>query len=86
AVMISTPLVTLVIAETFRAATIVIFPIAVVTGAIRNFAIHGACQTFLLVSRPDITLKVNLVDVVLTIVACAIGHSIGGTAGAAAGC
>lgn len=86
AVMISTPLVTLVIAETFRAATIVIFPIAVVTGAIRNFAIHGACQTFLLVSRPDITLKVNLVDVALTIVACAIGLSIGGTAGAAAGC
>lgn len=86
AVMISTPLVTLVIAETFRAATIVIFPIAVMTGALRNFAIHGACQTFLLVSRPDITLKVNLVDAALALAACAIGLSIGGMAGAAAGC
>lgn len=86
ALFVSTPLVHLAIAAPFQTATIVIFPIAVTTGALRNFAIHGACQTFLLVSRPDITLKVNLVDGAVTMSACAIGLILGGPTGAAIGC
>ena len=84
--VISTNLVNLVIAQPFRAATIIIFPIAMMTGALRNFAIHGACQTYLLVSRTDLTLKVDVADAVMSMTGCAIGLYFGGVTGAALGC
>lgn len=84
--IVSTNLVTLIIAGPFQAATILIFPVATMTGALRNFAIHGACQTYLLVSRTDLSLKVNGFDAVTSMVCCAIGLYFGGVAGAAIGC
>jgi O-antigen/teichoic acid export membrane protein len=84
--IISTNLVNLVIAQPFRATTLVIFPIATITGALRNFAQHGAGQTYLLVSRTDLTLKVDLADAAMTLSACAIGLYFGGVTGAAIGC
>jgi len=84
--VISTNLVNLVIAQPFRAATIVIFPIATMTGALRNLSMHGACQTFLLVLRTDLTMKVNMADAAMTMLGCAIGISIGGVTGAVIGC
>jgi O-antigen/teichoic acid export membrane protein len=83
---ISTNLVNLLIAVPFRSVTIIIFPIATMTGAIRNLALHGACQTYLLVSRTDLTLKVDVADALLTMTGCAIGLYFGGVTGAALGC
>jgi O-antigen/teichoic acid export membrane protein len=84
--IISANFVNLIIAEPFRAVTLVIFPIATLTGAIRNLAIHGACQSYLLVSRTDLTLKVDVADAVMTMTGCATGLAVGGVTGAAVGC
>ncbi|MDR3496598.1 MAG: oligosaccharide flippase family protein [Ancalomicrobiaceae bacterium] len=83
---VSQGLVDLVIAEPFRAVTIVMFPIGAAAGAVRNYSMHGANQAFLLLKRTDLTLILNICDAVLHVVGAVVGLKVGGIAGAAFGC
>ena len=84
--VIARPLVELVIAEPFREMTILIFPVAAASGALRNLNMHGVAQVFLLLVRTDLVLILNVVEALLTIALCIGGLWLGGLAGAALGC
>lgn len=79
------PVVTLLIAENFRATTIIVLPIAMCAASLRFLRIHTCEQTMYLVERPSLTLYVLIVEAVLNVAFCAIGLCFGGFAGAAAG-
>ncbi len=86
AAIVARPLAELVIAEPYRAATILVFPLATVAGSIRNYYVHGINQAFLLILRTDLVLLVNSIDAALNLAFCALGLWVGGLDGAVIGC
>ncbi len=82
--MLRGEIVRLLIAGPFQAATLMILPLAVLAGAIRNFRAHFGDQVFLLHSRTRLWLLVVGIDGGLTVLFSAIGTAAWGLVGAAA--
>jgi O-antigen/teichoic acid export membrane protein len=84
--VVTPELVNLLIAEPFREATILVLPIAALSGALRNFRMHFGDQPMLLLESTDLTIWVNAVESIATIAGCAFGAMTGGFLGAVLGC
>jgi len=83
--ILSAPLVHLVVAAPFQAATIVILPLAMATGVARALRIHIGDQTALLVRRTASMTAFNVLDAAITLAGGAIGEHVGGAVGVAGG-
>jgi O-antigen/teichoic acid export membrane protein len=83
--ILSAPLVHLVVAAQFQAATVAILPIAMAAGVARALRIHIGDQTALLVKRTGSMTLFNFFDALVTLAGGAIGVHFGGVVGAAAG-
>jgi O-antigen/teichoic acid export membrane protein len=84
-IAISEPLVRLLIAAEYHAATIMILPWALVGAAIRNVRMHGWDQLYLLMEAPRPMLALEMIEAALTMVAAILGVLLGGLAGAVIG-
>ncbi|MER2606339.1 MAG: lipopolysaccharide biosynthesis protein [Siculibacillus sp.] len=76
--MVARPLVDLMIAEPFRAATIAVLPLAVLAGAVRNQRTHHFDQIFLLREKTRLFIPLNLLEAGATVVGALIGMRLGG--------
>jgi len=85
AALVARPLVTLLIAEDFRAATIAILPVAMFAACVRYLRLHVADQTMLLLERTDLSMKITIVETLVNSALCALGLHFGGLYGAALG-
>jgi O-antigen/teichoic acid export membrane protein len=85
ALLLSEPIVTLLIAEKFRATTIVILPIALCAASLRFLRLHTCEQTLLLLERTQITMYITMFESTLNVALCALGLHFFGYWGAAAG-
>ncbi|MFN3869130.1 MAG: lipopolysaccharide biosynthesis protein [Hyphomicrobiaceae bacterium] len=83
--LVSEPLITLVVAETYREMTIAVLPMAILAGVFRNVRLHFAEQIFLLREQTMIPLYNDIFDAVASMAGVVVGLSIGGLPGAAAG-
>jgi O-antigen/teichoic acid export membrane protein len=86
ALIVNRSAVNLLIGADFRDLTVAILPIAILSGAIRNFRLHYADQTFLLCERTDAALFVSVMEAALTLPLCIVGLRVGGLVGACLGC
>jgi O-antigen/teichoic acid export membrane protein len=84
-IAINEPLVRLLIAPEYHAATIAILPWALVGAALRNLRIHGWDQMYLLFEAPKAMLALDFLEGVITLAGTAIGLSTGGILGAVIG-
>lgn len=84
--LVSRPMVELMISQPFQAMTIAVLPIAALAGATRNLRMHFCDQIFILFERTDLTIAINAVEAVGTVVFCYVGLRQGGLPGAVAGC
>lgn len=84
--LLAAPFVRLAVAAQFQAATIVILPLAVFTGAARALRVHTGDQTALLLRRTRVMTIFNFLDAVAALLGGAIGEHLGGGVGAAIGC
>ena len=84
--LVTPDVVNLMIAQPFREVTMVILPIAALSGALRNFRMHFGDQPMLLLEKTHLTIWVNGVEAIATVAGCAFGASTGGLVGAALGC
>ncbi len=85
-ILVAEPLVDLMIAERFREMTLVVLPLAALTGAVRNLRIHFCDQIFILFEHTHITIIINIVEAAATLGLCYVGALWAGPAGAVAGC
>lgn len=85
ATLLSEPIVTLLIAEKFRATTIVILPIALCAASLRFLRLHTCEQTLLLLERTNVTMYITMIESTLNVTLCALGLYLYGYYGAAAG-
>lgn len=85
-IAVAAPAIELLVGPAFREVTAAILPIAVLSGAVRNFRMHFADQIFMLMERPGDLLKVNLVEAAATLLLCTAGLLYGGVVGACLGC
>lgn len=85
-IMLNGALVDALVAEPYRAITRDILPLAIATGAIRIFRMHGTDQCFLLFERPKLDVVVAGIEAILTLIACYVGLHWGGPKGAVLGC
>lgn len=83
--LLAGPLVTLLIAEKFRSATILILPIALGAASLRFLRLHTCEQTMLLLERTELSMCVVLVEAALNVSLCAAGLYLGGPYGATLG-
>ncbi len=74
------------ISPEFREMTIAVLPMAAVAGAVRNLRIHFCDQIFILFEQTRLTIIINVVETVSTVVLCFVGAVQGGPVGAVAGC
>lgn len=89
--VVTRPLVELMIAEPFRAATVAVLPLAVLAGAVRNQRTHHFDQVFLLRARTQRLITFNFIEALACMVGAASGliwggSGVAGLAGATAGC
>jgi O-antigen/teichoic acid export membrane protein len=70
----------------FREMTIAVLPMAAVAGAVRNLRIHFCDQIFILFEQTRLTIVINAVETVATVVLCFAGAMYDGPVGAVAGC
>lgn len=84
--ILSAPLVHLVVAAQFQAATVAILPLAMAAGVARALRIHIGDQTALLVKRTGSMTVFNFLDAVATLAGGALGEHLAGGVGVAAGC
>jgi O-antigen/teichoic acid export membrane protein len=84
--MLNGALVDVLVAAPYREMTSAILPLAVATGAIRIFRMHGTDQTFLLFEKPKLDVLVSALDATATVVLCFVGLKLGGVIGAVWGC
>ncbi|MDK9697211.1 MAG: oligosaccharide flippase family protein [Siculibacillus sp.] len=77
--MVSEPLVDLMIAEPFRAATVAILPLAVLAASIRNQRVHHVDQVFLLHAAPARLLPLFAIEALGCIAGSILGLTWGGT-------
>ena len=85
AALLARPLVTLLIAENFREATIVILPIAMLAASIRFLRLHVSDQTMLLTERVELAMRITVAETIMNAGFCALGLHFGGLYGAAVG-
>lgn len=83
--VITPDFVELLISAPFRDATLLILPMAIVTGAIRNIRAHYADGAFILFERTRLSVLVNAVEAVAMVGLCALGYAWGGLHGAVMG-
>ena len=83
--ILSAPLVHLIVAAQFQAATVAILPIAMAAGVARALRIHIGDQTALLVRRTGSMTVFNFLDAAVTLAGGALGVHFGGVVGAAVG-
>jgi O-antigen/teichoic acid export membrane protein len=81
-VMIAPALVDWLVAETYRATTMAVLPVAAAAAAIRNFRVHFSDQVLLLEERADLALSLDAAEAVLTAAFCITGVMLGGIEGA----
>ena len=84
--LITRPMVELMISLEFREMTIAVLPMAAVAGAVRNLRIHFCDQIFILFEQTRLTIVINAVETVATVVLCFAGAMYDGPVGAVAGC
>jgi O-antigen/teichoic acid export membrane protein len=84
--LLAAPFVRLAVAAQFQATTIVILPLALITGAARALRVHTGDQTALLLRRTGAMTIFNFLDAAAALIGGAIGEHLGGGVGAAAGC
>jgi O-antigen/teichoic acid export membrane protein len=84
--LITRPMVELMISPEFREMTIAVLPMAAVAGAVRNLRIHFCDQIFILFEQTRLTIIINAVETVSTVVLCFVGAVLAGPVGAVAGC
>ncbi len=89
--MVARPLVDLMIATPFRAATVAILPLAVLAGSLRNQRAHFADQIFLLHSAPARLLPIAVIEAMACTAGTVLGllwggPGIGGLVAATVGC
>lgn len=85
AALLSAPLVNLMIAEPFRATTIIILPISLLAAALRGLRLHTADQTMLLLEHTRASMRFTIVESVVNAVFCFVGLHFYGVVGAALG-
>lgn len=85
-VLLTPEMVQLLIAEPFRAVTLSVLPLAVLTGAVRNLRVHFADQVLLLMERTHLMIYLNAIEAVAVVAFCALGLHLAGFPGATAGC
>ena len=83
--ILSTPLVHLVVAAQFQAATVEILPLAMAAGVARALRIHIGDQTALLMRRTGSMTVFNFLDAAVTLAGGGLGEYVAGGVGAAAG-
>ncbi|MBV8662885.1 MAG: oligosaccharide flippase family protein, partial [Hyphomicrobiales bacterium] len=83
--ILAAPLVHLIVAAQFQAATVAILPLAMAAGGARALRIHIGDQTALLVQRTRSMIGFNAFDAAVTLAGGALGVHFGGVVGAAAG-
>lgn len=76
--MVAGPLVDLMIAEPFRAATVAILPLAVLAGSVRNQRAHFVDQAFLLHTSPGRLIPLTVLEGIGCLVGTVIGLTFGG--------
>ena len=84
--LIDGPMVELMISQPFQATTIAVLPIAALAGAVRNLRMHFCDQIYILFARTDLTIHINAVEAVATVVLSLVGVLAAGLPGAALGC
>jgi O-antigen/teichoic acid export membrane protein len=84
--LLAGPFVRLAVAAQFQATTIVILPLALITGAARALRVHTGDQTALLLRRTGAMTIFNFFDAAAALIGGAIGEHLGGGVGAAIGC
>lgn len=84
--LLAQPFATLMVAEPFRAATATLLPLALLSGALKAFREHSPEQAFLVFGHTRAAMLTALVEMVLTLMLCAIGLFTGGLTGALIGC
>ncbi len=85
-ILITPEVVDLVIAAPFREVTLAVLPLAAIAGALKNFRVHFFDQTMILLEKTHLTIWLNSIEAVATMIACAIGATTGGLLGAVIGC
>ncbi len=76
---------TLLVAESYRAATAAILPWAVLMGAARNLRSHYPDQVFLLRNDSAMVMRIDALDAALTLAGATAGYLAAGLAGSVAG-
>jgi O-antigen/teichoic acid export membrane protein len=75
----------LLVGAEYREITLIILPLAIAAGAVRNLRIHFIDQIFLMFERPARVTLTNGIDAAATLILCTIGLLTHGLAGAVAG-
>lgn len=84
-VLVSVPFTQAFVGEEFRAATLIVLPLAAIAAAVRNLRIHTIDQVFLVAERPSFILGINALEAGSTIALCAVGVALDGLRGACLG-
>ncbi len=85
-VLIAPNVTSLMIAQPFQAVTLVVLPLAVAAGSLRNLRLHFSDQAFLLFERTDLSTLVNGFEAGAVVICCLLGVMFDGLVGAAEGC
>lgn len=83
--LIQEPLVTLFVAQPFRAMTLQILPAALFAGLCRNIRTHVADQVFVLIEQTAMVFTMTVMEAVLAVTGCVLGLLLDGARGAATG-
>jgi O-antigen/teichoic acid export membrane protein len=82
---IARPLVELMVAPSYQAATIAVLPAAALAGAARNWRVHFVDHAYLLVARTGVLTAVCAAEALFVLAGCVVGYAQGGVGGAAWG-
>lgn len=83
--LIATPFTQVFVGEEFRAATLIVLPLAALAAAVRNLRMHTVDQVFMIAEEPGFLLRVNAVEAGATVALCALGVIADGLRGACLG-
>lgn len=83
--LLQEPLITLLVAEPFRAMTLAVLPAALAAGLFRNLRTHIVDQVFMLVERTGMVCGLTIVEAGLAICGCVVGLELDGARGATVG-
>lgn len=83
--LVSTQMVTLAVADEFTAATIIILPLAVLVGSVKNLRTHWADGAHLLMAKTTQMTVINFIEAVVSMIGCYLGYKMGDLMGACLG-